>query len=217
MASGAVKVLLEHGKSKVFAIAVDWPGWARSGKSDEPALEALGSYATRYGEVVGRAGQPLPSDVAFEVVEDVSGGGATDFGVPGQVAAADGRRWTAGEAARQMAIMKAAWAYLDEVVSSAPATLRKGPRGGGRDRDEIVRHVVGAEAAYGRAIGVKHKEPPFDDHQAIAALRSDLVDALSQPSDGSRIGGPKGWPARYAVRRIVWHTLDHAWEIQDKS
>jgi len=34
---------------------------------------------------------------------------------------------------------------------------------------------------------------------------------------GGPIGGARGWPARYAVRRIVWHVLDHAWEIQDKT
>jgi len=53
--------------------------------------------------------------------------------------------------------------------------------------------------------------------EAIEAMRADFVDVLSQPSSGARIGGEKGWPARYAVRRIVWHVLDHAWEIQDKS
>jgi lambda repressor-like predicted transcriptional regulator len=25
------------------------------------------------------------------------------------------------------------------------------------------------------------------------------------------------WPPRYAVRRGVWHVLDHAWEIEDKQ
>ena len=27
----------------------------------------------------------------------------------------------------------------------------------------------------------------------------------------------KGWLPRYAARRIAWHVLDHAWEIEDKS
>ena len=25
------------------------------------------------------------------------------------------------------------------------------------------------------------------------------------------------WLPAYAIRRITWHVLDHAWEIQDKS
>ncbi|MEY2437652.1 MAG: hypothetical protein QOF97_2488, partial [Acidimicrobiaceae bacterium] len=28
---------------------------------------------------------------------------------------------------------------------------------------------------------------------------------------------PKGWAYRYAARRIAWHALDHAWEMQDRS
>ena len=37
-----------------------------------------------------------------------------------------------------------------------------------------------------------------------------------EPSDGSPIAG-KRWPLRYAARRIAWHALDHAWEIEDRS
>lgn len=211
-----VKVLLERGRSKVFAVALDWPGWARSAKSAEAALETLERYAPRYAEVVERAGQPLSAEVSFSVVEQLQGSGATDFGIPHEVAAADTRRWTGREAERQVAIMKAAWAYLDEVAATAPPKLTKGPRGGGRDRDPVLQHVLDAEAAYGRAFGVRHKVPALGDEAAIAAMRADFAKALSKPSAGQPIA-PKGWPARYAVRRIVWHALDHAWEIQDRS
>jgi len=27
----------------------------------------------------------------------------------------------------------------------------------------------------------------------------------------------RSWPPRYAARRIAWHALDHAWEIEDRS
>ena len=217
MAGSRVKVLVESGKTKVFAVALDWPGWARSGKTDEAALETLEAYAPRYAEVVGRAGEEVPEGLAFTVVERLRGSGATDFGIPHEVAAADSRRWTGREAERQISIMKAAWAYVDEVADAATPTLAKGPRGGGRDRDPVLRHVLGAEAAYGRSIGVRHKEPELGDEAAIAAMRADIVEVLSQPSSGGPIGGARGWPARYAVRRIVWHVLDHAWEIQDKT
>lgn len=217
MAGSRTKVLLESGKTKVFAVALDWPGWARSGRTDEAALETLEAYAPRYAEVVQRAGAALPNDLGLTVVERVRGSGATDFGIPHEVAAADLRRWTGREAHRQIAIMEAAWAYVDVVAAAATPILAKGPRGGGRDRDPVLRHVLGAEAAYGRSIGVKHKEPELGDRDAIAAMRAELVLVLSQPSSGQPIGGGRGWSARYAVRRIVWHALDHAWEIQDKS
>jgi hypothetical protein len=34
--------------------------------------------------------------------------------------------------------------------------------------------------------------------------------------DTARPAGPKDWPLRYAARRIAWHALDHAWEIEDR-
>ena len=210
-------MLLESGKSKVFAVALDWPGWARSGKTAEAAIDALATYLPRYAEVVDRAGDRLPADLSFTVVERLTGSGSTDFGVPEKIAEADVRRWTAREAQRQVAIMQAAWDYLDEVATVATPTLAKGPRGGGRDRDPIIEHVLGAEAMYGRAFGVKQREPALGDTAAITAMRESFVDVLSKPSSGGPIGGAKRWPARYAVRRIVWHVLDHAWEIQDKS
>lgn len=217
MAKSRTKVLLESGSSKVFAVALDWPGWARSGKTTDLALESLEAYAPRYAEVVRRTAEKLPSDLGFTVVERVRGSGATDFGIPHEVAAADSRRWTGREAARQVAIMRAAWDYLDDAAKAATPTLAKGPRGGGRDRDPMLEHVLGSEASYARGFGVKHKEPGRGERDAIAAMRADIVDVLSQPSSGQPIGGGKGWPARYAVRRIVWHVLDHAWEMQDKS
>jgi hypothetical protein len=102
------------------------------------------------------------------------------------------------------------------VVAGAPAELRKGPRGGGRDRDKIVDHVFGAEAAYARKLGIKHPKPARDDRAAIDALRGEILTVLRAPSDGSP-PVPKGWPPRYAARRIAWHALDHAWEIEDRS
>ncbi|MGH2773763.1 MAG: hypothetical protein ACRDIU_11590 [Actinomycetota bacterium] len=41
MADKTVKVFVENGSKRVFAGAVDWPGWCRSGKDEQEALEAL--------------------------------------------------------------------------------------------------------------------------------------------------------------------------------
>jgi hypothetical protein len=218
MAGSRTKVLLEAGKSKVFAVALDWPGWARAGKkTPAAALEELAAYAPRYAEVAKLAEVALPGNLTYSVVEEVAGSVGTDFGIPNEVAAADRRRWTGAEAKRQIAIMTAAWDYLDQVGAAATPVLAKGPRGGGRDRDPVLQHVLAAETSYGRTLGLKIKEPALGDHDAIAAMRAAIVGVLSKPSSGGPIGKATGWPARYAVRRIVWHVLDHAWEIQDKS
>jgi hypothetical protein len=217
MVDAPVAVYLEVAAKKVFACALDWPGWCRSGRTEEGALAALADYAGRYAAVAARAGVPFPVDAGarFEVVQRLPGGSATEFGVPYEVAAADAEPLTAPAAARQAALVRAAWAVLDHTAARSPPQLRKGPRGGGRDRDKMLDHVLAAEAAYARKIGVRHKPPAVGDTAAITALRDDLVAVLSEPSDGTPLV-PKGWPPRYAARRIAWHVLDHAWEMADR-
>jgi hypothetical protein len=213
----AIPVYVEQGAKKVFACSIDFPGWCRSGKDEAAALEALAAYAPRYAEVAKRAKAAFPAGAPeLEVVERVEGKGATDFGIPHEIPRADAEPLTARQAARQVELMRAAWAVLDRVARAAPAELRKGPRGGGRDRDKMLGHVLGAEAAYARHLGIKHPGPELGDTKAIKALRDDLAEALSGASDGSPLR-PKGWPPRYALRRITWHVLDHAWEMQDRS
>ena len=212
-----IPVYLEQGAKKVFACSIDFPGWCRSGKDEEAALEALADYAPRYAEVAKVAKVAFPAKaVELEVVERVKGKGATDFGIPHEVTRADSEPLTARQAARQVELMRAAWAVLDRVAKASPAELRKGPRGGGRDRDKMLDHVLGAEAAYARKLGIKHPQPELGDTRAIKALRDELAETLRGASDGSPLV-PKGWPPRYAMRRIAWHVLDHAWEMQDRA
>jgi hypothetical protein len=212
-----IPVYLEAGAKKVFACSIDFPGWCRAGKDEEAALEALADYAPRYAEVAKLARAAFPAGaVELEVVERVKGKGATDFGIPHEVTKADAEPLTARQAARQVELMRAAWAVLDRVAKASPAELRKGPRGGGRDRDKMLDHVLGAEAAYARKVGIKHPQPELGDTKAVKALRDELAEALGGASDGSP-PVPKGWPPRYAIRRITWHVLDHAWEMQDRA
>jgi hypothetical protein len=212
-----IPVYLEAGAKKVFACSIDFPGWCRSGKDEEVGLEALADYAPRYAEVAKVAKVAFPAKaVELEVVERVKGKGATDFGIPHEVTRADSEPLTARQAARQVELMRAAWAVLDRVAKASPAELRKGPRGGGRDRDKMLDHVLGAEAAYARKLGIKHPQPELGDTRAIKALRDELAETLRGASDGSPLV-PKGWPPRYAMRRIAWHVLDHAWEMQDRA
>jgi hypothetical protein len=214
-----VPIYVEAGDKKVFACSIDFPGWCRGAKSEELALEALADYAARYAEVAKRARAAFPAPASagerFEIVERVKGKGATDFGIPHEIPKADAEPLTARQAGRQVELLRASWALLDEVAKASPAELRKGPRGGGRDRDKMLDHVLGAEAAYARKVGVKHPQPELGDTRAIKALRDDLAEALGGASDGSPVV-PKGWPPRYALRRIAWHVLDHAWEMQDR-
>ena len=145
-----IRVYVEQGKKRTFASAIDWPGWSRSGRDEPSALAALADYAARYRPVVARAGLELPEDLEFEVVERVSGRGATDFGVPEAHASADSDPVDEGTRRRLEQLVEAARGYFEETASAAPEELRKGPRGGGRDTSKIVEHVAGAEAMYAR-------------------------------------------------------------------
>ncbi len=214
----SVEVGVEAGAKKVFAWVIDWPGWCRSGKTGEEAIDRLVTFRARYAPVASQAGLTVPtvSVTDLRVVERLGGGSGTDFGVPSAVSAADRRATDAQEAERQAALVEAAWQTLDKVVAVAPEALRKGPRGGGRDRDKMFAHTIEADEAYGREMGIKRPRVDPLDRAAIEALRNAMLAALRALSDGSPMAD-RTWPPRYAARRIAWHALDHAWEIEDRA
>lgn len=187
-------VILETGPTWVWASAADHPGWCRRGKGEEAALEELLAYADRYAEVVGRL-----TPGTLKVVARLEGPKLNDWAPS---VAAPGEEAPPTKA--HLAALDACWDHFDRVVETASEHLRKGPRGGGRDRDEIVEHVREAERSYGRKTGVRvPPRTPWPEQRA--ALREALV------------AGAGPWLPRYAVRRIAWHVLDHAWEVEDKD
>jgi hypothetical protein len=223
MSSSRIAVCLEVTPKQAVASALDWPGWCRAGRDEGAALEVLAGYAGRYAAVAGQAGVSFPATVVFDVVERLPGGPQTAFAAPEcrrpfpQVTAGADRAAVTPAAARRLAgLVTAVWVTFDQIAAGSPAELRKGPRGGGRDRDEIIGHVIAAETAYARKLGVKRKQPPIDDSAAIGELRAAIAAVVGAPSDGSPVV-PGGWTTRYAARRIAWHVLEHALEMQDRA
>ncbi len=216
--AGTITVGLEITPRRVFASALEWPGWSRAGRDEAGALAALAAYAGHYAGAVRPAGAMIAAVTAADllVVERAAGSASTAFGVPAVIYLADARFTNAEDGERLVAFVRACWAALDQVAGRAPAELRKGPRGGGRDRDAIVAHAIAAETAYARHMGVRLREPDPGDAPAVAAVRAALEDVLAAPSAGGPIPGGR-WPVRYAARRIAWHALDHAWEIEDRA
>ena len=217
MVHARIRIAEEVGPKKTFAWAIDWPGWARSGKTAEAARETLLAYGPRYALVVNGAKLKMPSvDDEIEVVDSVTGGSGTDFGVPSAITDADRRPVEAAEAERLAAVVAAAWTVFDSVAATSPGSLRKGPRGGGRDRDKMIAHVLEADHAYARELGIRLPEPHLGDDSAIRSERNAVLELLSQPSDGGPLADRR-WTQRYAARRIAWHALDHAWEMEDRA
>ena len=218
---------VEIGRRRTFAGAIKWPGWCRSGRDEPSALEALAAYGPRYAAAAGRAaaGFKAPTDVAgLRVVERLKGDATTDFGVPGAAPARDERPLDQTELKRLVALLRASWAKFDRTAKKASGVkLSTGPRGGGRELDAIIRHVLEADRAYlAKLGGVSRKQDASVDMKTeMTRVRKDIVDVLSTRARGAppprtpRSG--KLWAPRYGIRRSAWHALDHVWEIEDRA
>jgi hypothetical protein len=210
--------------------------------TEEAALSALAAAAPRYAPVCALAGITFDLSSAaavLEVVERAAGSATTDFGALDVPPGIDGKPLTEQDAARLAALAEAAWRTFGEVAAAAPAELRKGPRGGGRDKAAIVVHVLETEVLHARMLGLRHRPFPLGDQAAADLVRADILAAIrsavrlpqrgtageASPEPPSRAapspvlpeGAARGRrPARFVARRTAWHALDHAWEIQDR-
>jgi hypothetical protein len=212
-AESRIAVFIEPGRKWVFGSALDWPGWARRGRSEELALQALEDYLPRYAPIVARAGLTPVTGTLAVTERHWEPGVNADFGSLHEIAPSERQPLSPETGARFAALLEAAWTAFDGGSDTAPDHLRKGPRGGGRDTAQIVAHVRDAEVMYARKMGLPRDTAVADD--PVAALRARIAAALREPN--SLVTPLGGWPLRYAARRIGWHVLDHLWEIQDKS
>lgn len=220
-----IDLFVEVGKKRTWAGALDWPGFCRSGKDEPSAVASLFAYRHRYAGILNGSDVTcrLPDELSsFRPVERVAGNATTDFGAPNLPLAADGGPVSEVELSRLQEILRACWAAFDRSAAAASgAELRRGPRGGGRGLDQIIQHVVDAEASYIRKLpfpfSADKSAPPA---QEAARLRLAIIEGLSASARGQLPShGPRGgtiWAPRTFVRRAAWHLLDHLWEIEDR-
>ena len=222
----SIPVYVEIGSKRTFAGALEWPGWCRSGRDPDAALATLRDYAPRYAKVLQGTDLRFPEitdATELAVLEHLEGNATTDFGAPDMAPASDAEPLSERDIERLSAFLAACWRTFDEAVAAARGKeLRKGPRGGGRELDQIVAHVMEAENAYIRGVGGKSiRTKALDIETAIAQTRQAVLEALAASAAGEfPATGPRGgqrWSPRYFVRRTVWHALDHAWEIEDRA
>jgi hypothetical protein len=214
-------VYLEIARKRVFAGSVDWPGWTRSGRDEDAAIDTLLAYAPRYATVLRETGlhfDPPSLASALTVVERLSGNPTTEFGAPDIPPSADTKPIATKDVERCQTILKASWRALDRAADAAEGKeLTKGPRGGGRDLDKIVDHVLGSDESYLTRLGAK--APKSEPRERAARLRATILDTLERVARDGVPEGPRGgkrWTPRYFVRRSAWHVLDHAWELEDR-
>lgn len=218
-----IRVMVEHGKKRAVAVAsaFDWPGWDRGAKSEDGALEVLAAYRPRYARVAELAGlgDEFGATGEMEVVEHVVGTGMTDFyRLSARSAGPEHVPMSEAECERKIALLQACWAYFDDVASRVSAELRKGPRGGGRDRDRIVRHTNGAEIEeFARKVDVVTAEDAWQNPNPDS-LRTHREAFCTAIRDHNARGLPaRTWTVQFLIRRCAYHMLDHAWEMEDRD
>jgi len=220
--SNQLRIALETGPKgkKVAAVAPDWPGLSRGGKSAGEAVETLLAYHPRYAPVARLAGMgdAFDAQTAIEVVERYEGTGSTDFwGVSFAFSSFD-QGATPAELERDLALLQACWAFFDDVRGRVSAAMQKGPRGGGRDRDQIVRHVLANEQDWAKGVGVDAPDGAIFTDEGLRAHRDAFVRGLRDYHAAGKMAGKVAKkPLRYVIRHMAYHTLDHAWEMEDKD
>jgi hypothetical protein len=155
----------------------------------------------------------------IKVVEQYRGTGSTDFwGISFAFSSIDKQGMPVDELEREIRLMRACWTFFDDVRRRVSAEMQKGPRGGGRDRDHIVRHTFAAEQDWARMIGVLTPDGAMLTVDGLKAHREAYCRAIRDyHSQGKLAGKMAKWPLRYLIRHTAFHTLDHAWEMEDKD
>ncbi len=182
-------------------------------------LTVLAAYRSRYASVAALAGfgTEFAATGEFEVVERLDGIGMTDYyGVSGRPAAPEYDAMTDAECERKVALLQASWTIFDDMAARVSPELRKGPRGGGREREQIIRHVNGAEIdEFAPKVGIVVPLETRDDPGALRAYRQEFAQAIREHH--FRGEQARSWPLQFLIRRCAWHMLDHAWELEDRD
>jgi hypothetical protein len=220
MMADQLRVALEIGPKgkKVVALAPTWPGLVRGAPTGEAAIERVLAYVPRYAPVAKLAGMEAEfgNPTGVEVIEEYPGVGSTDFWGISFAHSSFDRQPMPGEAIeRELALMRACWAFFDQVRGRVSGELQRGPRGGGKDRDRVVRHTFAAELDWAKRLGLR---PPLDElltEEGLKAHRLAYTGAIQAFHSEGKMA--RTWPLRFLIRHTAYHTLDHAWEMEDKD
>jgi len=218
-----VRTVIERGPKDKRAVAfgIDWPGWSRGAKTAELAWETLESYRERYRPVADLAGLAAEFDAAgpLAIVEEKVGTGSTDFwGISFSPSAAEHGPMTEAELERGITLLRACWAFFDGVAARVSSEMRKGPRGGGRDRDRIIRHTIRTESEdFAKQVGLRIPEEAALTPDGLRKHREAYVAAMRGYNAGEVSRRMRSWTLPFLIRHSAYHTLDHAWEMEDKD
>jgi len=161
--------------------------------------------------VCGDAGDAL-GDSLYEAVIYLRGQ-ARSLG-----ADAEEQPMTAADFERGITLLRASWEFFDGVAARVSPELRKGPRGGGRDRDRIIRHTVRTESEdFAKQVGLRIPEGAALTPEGLHQHREAYVAAMRAYNAGEVTRRMRSWTLPFLIRHSAFHTLDHAWEMEDKD
>ena len=218
-----VRTVIERGPKdkRSVAFAIDWPGWSRGAKSAELVLATLESYRERYRTVAHLAGLAREFDASgpLKTVEDRVGTGSTDFwGISFSPSSTEHGPMGEAELERGITLLQACWAFFDGVAARVSPEMRKGPRGGGRDRDRIIRHTIRNESEdFAKQVGLRIPEEAALTPDGLRRHRETYVAAMRAYNAGEVERRMRSWTLPFLIRHSAYHTLDHAWEMEDKD
>jgi hypothetical protein len=218
-----VRTVVEHGTKdkRSVAFSLDWPGWNRGAKSAEVALATLEAYRERYRPIAALAGMAAEFDAAgpIEVVEDRVGTGSTDFwGISFSPSSTEHEQLDEPDLERRIKLLRAAWAYFDDVAARVSPEMRAGPRGGGRDRNHIIRHALRVERLdFAKQVGMRLEDDPALTVDELRQHRETYIEAIRDYNAGKVEKKMRSWTLPFLIRHSAFHTLDHAWEMEDKD
>jgi len=201
------------------AAATDWPGLDRWGKTQDDALEMLSSYLPRYAGVAERAGLTEASarQRTIEVVERYPGSSSTDFwGIAHVPSQTEREVLSAADVERRLDLLRACWAHFDDVARRVSTELRPQPRGGGRSRDQIIRHTYANEPEqFSRKVEVRTPLDVVLTPEGLASHRQEYLGAIRAHNAEGKPA--RTWPIQFLIRRTAHHVMDHAWEMEDRD
>jgi hypothetical protein len=217
-----VRTVIQRGpkNKRSVAVALDWPGWSRGARTADVALETLEAYRDRYRPIARLAGMAREFDAAgrLKIVEDMVGTGSVDFwGISFSPSSTEHDPMPKEKLERGITILRACWTFFDGVAARVSPEMRKGPRGGGRDRDRIIRHVIRNESeAFAKQVGLRIPEEAALTPEGLREHRTNYVAAMRayNAGEGKRM---RSWSLAFLIRHSAFHTLDHAWEMEDKD
>jgi hypothetical protein len=223
MAAMSIRTVIDRGPKgkRAVAFAIDWPGWSRGAKTSEVAMETLESYRERYRPITALAGMDAEFTAGgpLEIVEDKVGTPSTDFwAISFAPSSTETDPMDEAELERKLKLLRACWAYFDAVAARVSPELQKGPRGGGRDRDAIIRHVTRVESLdFAKQVGVLMPEHEGLSGDDLSRYRQEFVAAMRAYNAGEVTQRMRKGSLAFLIRHSAFHTLDHAWEMEDKD